>query len=309
MSENSSPESSGAGAEGAPASPAAEGGAPDFQSMLAAMQQESGARYQELDSRYNATSKELGSTKETLDRLRAALSPETGGGKGDPGGFESKISAAEAQLDQYLAAAVEAERQKRPIPLTTNLAVQFFQQQIEMLKEKQTHQTELADMKRQLAALSNPERQIDVTAYSNIDTQVHTALQQVYGDNDDYAAQRTHQFDAITKQIGSEIKELKKDDPDLWDRIRRDPKSQAKLVRHFVEKNIPPRARQILEEDHVKKTPMTTNELMEAFREAKEKIKDPREREQITSRIRQELLARKFSGEAPPSAAPMRQLF
>jgi len=264
----------------------------DFQSLFKQTSQEL-EQSKEQASRF---SKELDTVKETsskasdsLERIKAALTGEDSEPV-DP--VQSQVQALEAEMDKVLQIAIESERAGRPIPLTVSTAVNSLKAQIEHVKYRASADKKLADMEKQLKELSNPSKMIDQTAYNNMDSQIVTALNAIYGNGEDYDDVKSAQFSSISHQIISEIKDLRQNDPEMWDKIRRNPKAQANLVNHFVKKTIPPKARQIMEEDSIKKTPLGTDELLNAFREAKElAAKDPKAQAYV-SEIRQELLSR-----------------
>lgn len=208
----------------------------------------------------------------------------------DPVGDE--VKQLEAEMDEYLSAAIEAERQGRPIPLTVNSAIKSLQHQIRYAKENSEMRKKLEALEGKLDQSSHPELGLDRQAYSNIDTQIESALSQIYGNDPDVV---DAQFDVVSKRVAREVTELQKEDPVAWRRIRKNPDAQRKLVNHFVQQHIPPRARQVLEEDHIRRTPMSADDLLQAFREAKEKAPtDPVAAKEL-SKIRQELLAARFS--------------
>ena len=63
---------------------------------------------------------------------------------------------------------------------------------------------------------------------------------------------------------------------------------------YFVEKKIPPRAREMLNAEKEQSTPMTMKELDQAFKEA-DSIKDPRARGEVRAAIRQKKLEMSFN--------------
>jgi hypothetical protein len=145
---------------------------------------------------------------------------------------------------------------------------------------------------------------IDKTAYNNIDGHLTQALATIYGPQHDTRPQ----FNAISQQLIAEISDLQKNEPDTWERIRRDPSAQRKLVNYFVEQSIPPKARQLLHEDHVRRTPLTGDELLGAFRETKELLKkDPQNRDlqQSLLEIRGQMMEMVVSKNMPGAAAKM----
>jgi hypothetical protein len=262
----------------------------DFNAMLEALQNDRAQEGEEWSQKYSQLEGQHRQTSETLDKIRQVFAPDSteSGSK-----TEQRIAAYEAQLDHYMQAAIEAERRGQPIPLTTNLAIQLFQGKIEQERERENFGSELAQLKAILARVDNPETQIDNQTYQNIDTSVLRSLDVLYGKEPNDV--KSYQFQAVTKAIGAEIRDLKRNDPELWSEIRRDPQRQAKFVQHFVKQTIPPKAREIMQEDQIRREPMSVDELYSAFREAGN-IEDPKERQRIKTAIRQEIIGRQFGG-------------
>lgn len=269
--------------------PATQGGGEvvDFQRMLQAMQAKHGQETGALQGALRELQGKHGQAEQTLSKLRQVFVPT----ENAPDPTQGKIAQYEEQLDYYLQQALEHERAGHKIPLTTNLAVQFFQSQIALETERAEWKRTMTTMQQKLDRVSNPDMRIDEQAFTSIDGHVISALDTIYGAGEEYFDQKKYQFRAVTSAIIDEIKDLKKNEPDLWDQIRRDPRRQQKMVLHFVERTIPPKARQILQDDQIRREPMAVNELWQAFREASE-IQNPGERSRIRSMIRQEILSR-----------------
>lgn len=286
-----SPAYPGAGQRGQSATHFGGSETPDFNAMLEALQNDRQQETQQWSQKYSQLEGQHKQTSQTLDKIRQVFAPDSGDSKSPA---EQRIAGFEAQLDHYMQAAIEAERRGQPIPLTTNLAIQLFQGKIEQEREREQLFGELAELKRTLNVVNNPETHLDNATYQNIDTSVLGAMDVLYGRGPSDV--KSYQFQAVTKAIGAEIRDLKRNDPELWSEIRRDPQRQAKMVQHFVKQTIPPKAREILMEDQVRREPMTTDELMSAFREA-DGIEDPGERQKIKVAIRQEIIGRKYGGQ------------
>lgn len=286
------PGHSSAQSEGSPASGA--GADIDFSALFESTQ----AELQEAKSTASKTARELQSVRtdaqkanETISKLKSVFDPDSGKAA-DP--YESEKERLNQELDEYINAAMEHDRRGTPIPLTINNAVSNIKFQLRSLEKEKTYEEETKRLREEVKRLSNPGHSIDQTAFSNIDSHVINSLEQIYGPGDEYTDQKNAQFQAVTGQIANEIRDLKENDPQMWDRIRRDRNAQTKLVNHFVKKNIPPKARQIMEQDEIRRTPLGYDELVNAFREAKELAaegKDPKARQYVTQ-LRQELLSR-----------------
>jgi hypothetical protein len=262
----------------------------DFNAMLEALQNDREAQEGQWSQKYSQLENQHKQTSKTLEKIREVFAPSEDNSGSQT---EQRIAQYEAQLDHYMQAAIEAERRGQPIPLTTNLAIQLFQGKIEQERERENFGGQLAELKAILQRVDNPDNQIDNQTYQNIDTSVLRSLDVLFGKEPNDV--KSYQFQAVTKAIGAEIRDLKKNDPELWSEIRLDPQRQAKFVQHFVKQTIPPKAREIMMEDQIKREPMTVDELYSAFREAGS-IEDPKERQRIKTAIRQEIIGRQFGG-------------
>lgn len=223
---------------------------------------------------------------ETVRKMREVFNPESAAPPGkDP------IEHLEQQLDYYLAEAVEAEKRGSPIPLTTNLAVQYLQSQMQYLKEKEEMQKVIKNLQAQAQRANDPQHAINNQAYSSLDTFVKQGLDTLYGRDETYHDQKRYQFDAVTSQIGEHLKLLQQHKPQIWEQMRRDPNTLKDLATHFLKKNLPPQAVKIIEQENLQNTEMATSELWQAFREAAA-IKDPEQRRAVRTDIRQRILER-----------------
>jgi hypothetical protein len=301
------PSQSGSGSSGAPqgggaAAPAAggqqgsgDGGTPDVQALLAqhrhALEQQS-SLYGETSQELTQLKKDHAGTKAMLDGIKKAI---TGEEAEAPDPYDVKIKHYEGLIDQYLGAAIEAERAGKPIPLTVQNALESFKGQIDLLQENKRVTKELATLKDAVEKATDPSRAVDQTAFSSMDSLLINGLNTVYGATDDMEPVKRSQFRAVAQTINTEIQRLQQEEPHMWDRIRRHPEDQRKLVNHFIRQAIPPRARELMEEDQVRRTPMTDAQLKQAFREARG-IEDPQTKEATRTQIRQQLLERMVGG-------------
>jgi len=232
-------------------------------------------------------------TSRVLDNIRrAVVGDESKAAEADPA--DAKIAHYQQQIDQYIAAAVQAERQGRPIPLTVNAAIESLQGLIAQTEENKLLRERLGKMESQVARVSDPSHNINMAAYSSIDSQVQNALNTIYGSGDEYSDVKTAQFQAISNLIIKEVKELQSEEPDVWERSRRNPVDQKKLVNHFVKQVMPPKARQLMEEDDIRKTPLTLADLQQAWEESKD-LKNEAQRKEIQGQLRPQILEMVYS--------------
>ncbi len=234
----------------------------------------------ELENHKKATK---GST-DVLDRIRQAI---TGGEEAKQQGADpTKVW--EQQLDYYLSEAVEAEKAGRGIPLTTNLAVQLFQNLIAHHEEKSTWEKRFEALEQHSQQQRDPQTTINNQAFSNLDNHVRRGLDQLYGPGKNALQVKAHQFDAIGQSISQEIDHLSKTDFLQWDAIRRDPQALQELAQKHIKAMLPPQALKILEQERLQNTSMGINELRQAMSEARG-IQDPTKRSEIMTAIRQDM--------------------
>lgn len=239
-----------------------------------------------MAQRFQGHEKEAGQTKATLDKIRKVFAPDADTPR-DP--VKEKISEYEAQLDHYLEKALEAEKAGQPIPLTTNLAVNYFQDKIASEKSNADLQRTIQALQSKIDNLSNPQQAQNNQAYSNMDSHLITTLDTLFGDPGKVTPQKQAQFQAISTQVGQAIKRLQKEAPAQWDQIRRNPDLQKQVIDNYVRQNLPPAVTRMMEQEKLSKQTMNQGELWEAFREAKD-IADPEERAEIRTKIRQQIL-------------------
>lgn len=245
----------------------------------------------ETEQRFTKTSRELNEVKsradksdKTLEALRKALGHE------EPKPKKATWKERGGELaDFYLQKHLEAERSGHGgLPLTATLATTLT----EYMEDNETRFDEAMRTIRQLEdtvrKLSDPTMRQADNAYAKMDGHIIEHIESLYGPGDDNFEIKSAQYDSIVKLMNKEITKLQREHPDLWEQIMRSDDKQRRLVRHVMERNLPPRARQILEEDMIKNSPMTMNDLWDAFREAGN-IEDPTERNRIRTAIRQDI--------------------
>jgi hypothetical protein len=230
-------------------------------------------------------------TADVLNRIKSAL---TGEEQAQLSEDDQEIAGHQAQIDEYIAAAIEAERRGKPIPLTINSAIKSAQAQIARIEQIKTMKGQIAALTGKVDKATDPSHSINAQAYSNFDSFAINALQQVYGTDPGMADVRDAQFGAVSKLIIGEIKAIQKEAPDMWDRIRRNPEDQKRLVTHYVKQVVPPRARELMEQDTIRKTPITLPDLKTAWDQAKE-IDDPQARAEIQAKLRPQMLEMIYS--------------
>lgn len=232
-------------------------------------------------NQYQNLSKQHEETQSFVKRIQEAI----GGKSSEP----SQEELDEKQYDRFLSYMVEAERSGKPMPFTSEIAVALMQ-------HKKNSDSQISELKKQVSDLlslqkqvTDPSYKLDDQAFVSMQTIMDNSLQALYGD-----IPPNYQR-AIAADINEEVMRLKKESPETWDKIRRSPDYQKKMVTHFVTKAVPEKARKMLNEEKLKNEPMTMNELMAAFREAKEKLKDsPKEKDKVLKEIRAKIWELKY---------------
>lgn len=234
------------------------------QSELGQTQEELGYTKQELATIRQATEQ----NQRTLDSIRQIFAPDN---RAAPTKGTKTKARAERMMEEFLQAALaDKSRGGTGLPLTTTLATEFFQKMMEDADENEKLRSDIEELKKQTKRATDPSAALDLMAFADFDGKIMSALNTVYGAGDEYGQQKDAQYKAICMQIEQEIRDLKENDPDVWDRVRRNGTDRAKMVGHFVKLNIPPKARELLEEQQIRDTPLTLEDTYQAFLEAKE---------------------------------------
>lgn len=236
----------------------------------------------QLKSAFDKQSSELKSTRETVDKIRDVFAPKQEAAP-DP------VADLEEQMDYYLEQAMEAKSRGQPIPLTTNLALRFFQSQIENHKTQQALQAEIQRLKGGVDHATDPETPVNNMAYAHMENFLQQSLDSMYGVDEHSTGVKRNVYQGVVNMLQADLKELQKKAPHVWDQVRRNPQQLQQIVQKAVARLVPPKARSIIEQEQLQNTPMKEGELWAAFREAGE-IKDPARRLEVRKAIRQDIL-------------------
>lgn len=242
-----------------------------------------------LSSDFGKLKETAGQHDQTITRLREALGADAGKSK-EP----TRTEQLEAEIDQTLEMALRYEKEGKGIPLTTKALLGSLEARLQLEKMNAALEERLAKLEGKTNKLDNPDYVINSQAFTNMDGFVQKTLKSIYGPGQETGQVRDSQFKAITDHIGGYLKILMQKKPAEWDRVRRDPDAQRDICQEFIKRNLPPKAVEIMEKEHLSKTPQSTKELQLAFKQAAN-IKDPKERESVRASIRQDILGRMFS--------------
>lgn len=240
---------------------------------------------------------------EVINKMRGIFAPEQEGGESDP--YQEQIDDMQNQLDFYLEQALVAARMGRDIPLTTNLAIKSFQNDIKHLQYQRESQKKLSMMEARMKQLTDPSYMVDQQTYSAIDNVLIDAIERIYGPGKQSYPAKLGQYNAIASQISNYLTNMREQDPQSWDLIRRNGNYQKSLVNQFIESNLPPKALEILNMDRIQRTPMDKRQLWDAHSQARQ-IQDQKTREQLTKEIRYKIWEQKFGAQ---NTQPMSRLY
>jgi regulator of replication initiation timing len=227
-----------------------------------------------LQEQIQSTRGENSQLKETLDKMRQAL-------VGDDGRQKSDAEPDMTWYDDVLRVALEAEKQGRGIPITVDLATRMKSQIEENLQLKR----ELAKLAQKVNHTTNPDNLHNLRTYENFDNHIHDQIEQMYGEVDPEFARY------VSAKIASELKTLQQKSPDDWNRIRGSETLQQRIVAAAIQQAVPKQIREKLHQDYLRNSPMSLEELAEAYAKADAEIKDPRVRDQVKTKARQEYFA------------------
>lgn len=246
---------------------------------------------QQLKTAFDSHRTEAAGDRETLQRLKAALSPETGTPAGpDP------IAALEGQMDSFLEQAMELKAKGQQIPLTTQIALNFYQSQIENLKVIADLKKQIGDLKGGVDRANDPEAPVNNIAYTQMDTFLQQSLDNLYGTNPEQLKTKRRVYATVTEALSEDLKALQKSAPAQWDMLRRNPMKLQQVVNDVLRTIVPPKAMQMIEQEELENTPQSAGELWGAFREAQALFKNAKNDDQkqkalgLQRQIRQEIL-------------------
>ncbi len=238
-----------------------------------------------LRSSFDKSSQEFQQTRETLDRVKKAFVPEEHTAAPDP------VSDLEEQMDYYLEQAMEAKTRGQAIPLTTNLALRFFQAQIENHKTQAALLEQIKQLKGGVDQANDPERSVNDHAYATMENHIQNHLDSLYGAGVEQAGTKRTVYQGVVNMLQADLKELQQKAPHLWDQVRRDQRKLAQIVQGAVQRIVPPRAMELINQEHLQKTPMGEGELWAAFRQVDQRTDlSAKDRRELKESIRIDIL-------------------
>lgn len=280
-----------------------EGGVVDYAQILAEQNQALSQQSKTVDQ----LRRQLGESSETMSRVKKAFTGEQEQ-RVDPS--QARINEHEQFLDYFLQQGLEAERRGQPIPLTVTLGSKLAQENIASEKRAAKLEAKLAQLEGKINRQEDTGYRLTDQAAAVMEGMLQEGLAQVYGDDESSERTRAAQFEAVAGRISEEIKDLMKNDPKVWDKVRRNPASLRKMVNHFVGELIPPKARQMLENQRIQDVEQSTDELYIAFNQAKQMLENAgsdreiHEYTRVMDSIRQDIIGRQYGGGGSRNGQP-----
>ncbi len=225
---------------------------------------------------------DLEKTKHQNEALQAQLSKIGQAFGHEPKSEEPKP---DAWYDNVLTRALELEQAGQPVPMTVQLANQLHQTQ----QQQQPLLEQIAQLKQQVQNLSNPDMHHDQQTFVQLDSMLTKKFSENFQKPD------PNHEDAVAKMVAGEIKRLKTENKDVYNKLRRDPTMQQQLVDYYFNKSIPDSYRQLAQEHHIQNAPLTDDEIAQAFAAAKQ-IQDPALRSEAMSAARAKMYERMMTG-------------
>ncbi len=216
---------------------------------------------QKLATAFDSHKKETASDLQLLQRLKTAFNPEA------PKGVDP-IEHIQGEYDSFLDQAMELKSRGQQIPMTTQIALNFYQSQIENLKTIAELKKQIGDLKGGVDRANDPEAPVNNMAYTQMDTFLQQSLDQLYGTDQKQTAVKRQMYNSVSDTLAGELKRLQQQAPGEWDMLRRNPGKLQSKVNEVLRSIVPPKAMAMLEQEELEATPLTAGELWGAFREA-----------------------------------------
>lgn len=262
----------------------------------------------------------LGKSSEQIDRIRKAF----------VGDQEKKMTPGEqrlAQLSEFEAyLEQEAEQNRRVggagLPVTAKVGKQ-------LAEFARATENENAELRRRLDEIEGKTKRQESPAWQALQTggrvmegMLSDALDSLYP-GAEYDQTKQAQFNAVTGRIHAEIQDLAKNEPHNLDKLLRNPKYMRNMVNQFMAEALPPKVREMLDEQAIMNEKDTPQSLWASFAEAREqwekaeKSGDARAAQHwsgIMTQVRQDMLAQQVAGRKggdvdKPSIAKLMQTY
>ncbi len=127
-----------------------------------------------------------------------------------------------------------------------------------------------------------------------MENHIQNHLDSLYGAGAEQSGTKRTVYQGVVNMLQADLKELQQKAPHIWDQVRRDQRKLAQIVQGAVQRIVPPRAMELINQEHLQNTPMTEGELWGAFRQVDQRTDlAPAQRRELKESIRIDILAAK----------------
>jgi len=266
-----------------------------------------GTQIEEFGSVLSRQQAELNRSGETIKSLRGELDKNSSiteklrkvfvGDDEAPDPYKQRSASFEALAAELDREALEDQKRGgKGLPLTTKIGKELSEFARATLTQNQKLEQDIKELKNKVDVQSNPAVQNMQRITMVADNMTDEALEVMYP-GEDSAQVRQFMGDSVRTMINKEIRQMVKNNE--LDDIKKlnNPKAVRGMVNHFMAQILPPKAREILENERIQNEPANPKDLMIAFREAStnlENAETDKERnhwDKIVTSLRQDFLA------------------
>ena len=266
-----------------------------------------GTQIEEFGSVLSRQQAELNRSGETIKTLRGELDKNSSiteklrkvfvGDDEAPDPYKQRSASFEALAAELDREALEDQKRGgKGLPLTTKIGKELSEFARATLTQNQKLEQDIKELKNKVDVQSNPAVQNMQRITMVADNMTDEALEVMYP-GEDSAQVRQFMGDSVRTMINKEIRQMVKNNE--MDDIKKlnNPKAVRGMVNHFMAQILPPKAREILENERIQNEPANPKDLMIAFREAStnlENAETDKERnhwDKIVTSLRQDFLA------------------
>jgi len=266
-----------------------------------------GTQIEEFGSVLSRQQAELNRSGETIKSLRGELDKNSSiteklrkvfvGDDEAPDPYKQRSASFEALAAELDREALEDQKRGgKGLPLTTKIGKELSEFARATLTQNQKLEQDIKELKNKVDVQSNPAVQNMQRITMVADNMTDEALEVMYP-GEDSAQVRQFMGDSVRTMINKEIRQMVKNNE--MDDIKKlnNPKAVRGMVNHFMAQILPPKAREILENERIQNEPANPKDLMIAFREAStnlENAETDKERnhwDKIVTSLRQDFLA------------------
>lgn len=235
---------------------------------------------------------DLGQTKSITERLRKVFVEDEA-----PDPYKQKHASFEALAAELDREALEDQKRGgKGLPLTTKIGKELSDFARSTLAQNQKLEQEIAEIKKRQEMQSNPAVQSMQRITTVADNMTDEALEVMYP-GEESSQVRELMSENVRGMINKEIREMVTNKE--FDNLKKlnNPKAVRSMVNHFMAQILPPKARQILDNERLQNQAPNPKDLMAAFREASQKLNEAetpaevRHWDNIVTELRQDILA------------------